>query len=83
MDEFLRLSIRNAVRNDDYKRDEIISSFNPVKERLEKILCKEVVEELEDEFLDIACDAFEESALYGMKLAIGVLNGTIKQVIEA
>lgn len=81
MDEFLRLSIRNAVRNDGANRDGIIDKFIPLKEELEKILCSEMVEKLEDRFLDLACDAFEESALFGMKLAIGVLNGTIKQTI--
>ena len=82
MDEFLKLSIRNAVRNDDSNRDLIIASFNPIREELEKVLCRDLVESLEDKFIDLACDAFEESALWGMKLAIGVINGTIKQQIE-
>ena len=82
MDEFLRLSIRNAVRNDDANRDEIIASFKPIREELEKVLCHDFVERLEDKFIDLACDAYEESALWGMKLAIGVLNGTIKQTID-
>lgn len=82
MDEFLRLSIRNQIRNEDKPADEFVSMFNPTWAGIKKYLNEDLAEELENDFFDLASDAFEFAALWGMKLAIGVLNGTIKQVIE-
>lgn len=82
MDEFLKLSIRNAIRNDDKPADEFASLFSKNWIDIKKYLNVELVEELEDKFFDMASDAFEYAALFGMKLAIGVLNGTIQQTIE-
>ena len=82
MDEFLRLSIRNAVRNDDKPADEFVNLFSQNWVEIKKYLNESLAETLENDFFDMASDAFEFAALYGMKLAIGVLNGTIKQTIE-
>ena len=82
MDEFLRLSIRNAIRNDDKPADEFVNLFSQNWVEIKKYLNSDLAETLENDFFDMASDAFEFAALFGMKLAIGVLNGTIKQTIE-
>lgn len=82
MDEFLILSIRNALRNDDKPGDVFANLFSPNWVEIKKYLNAELAEELENNFFDMASDAFEYAALYGMKLAIGVLDGSVKQVIE-
>lgn len=82
MDEFLRLSIRNQIRNDDTPADEFCCMFNEHLEEIKKYLNADLAENIENRFFDLAADSFEFAALWGMKLAIGVLNGTIKQVIE-
>ena len=82
MDEFLKLSIRNALRNDDMPADEFVNLFSQNWVEIKKYLNSDLAETLENAFFDMASEAFEYAALFGMKLAIGVLNGTIKQVIE-
>lgn len=82
MDEFLKLSIRNAIRNDDMPSDEFVNMFSEYMKSVRKYMNADLAEQLENDFFNMADDAFEYAALYGMKLAIGVINGTIKQVIE-
>ena len=49
---------------------------------MRKYLSKEIADDLEDSFCELATDAMEFAGVEGMKLAIGVIDGTIKQVIE-
>ena len=82
MNQFLDLSFTNHMRNHDELRKPYEDCFNPLVERLEKIFSKEMYEELEETLSDCMCEALHIAGVMGMELAIGVMNGTIKQTIE-
>lgn len=83
MDKFLELSFRNHLRNNDKIADDFFVILDPLLVEIKKYLSKEIVEKIEEDiFLDVASDALEYAGVVGMKLAIGVIDGTIKQVIE-
>lgn len=82
MDKFLELSFRNHASNNDKIEDEFYTIFEPMLDEMRKYLSKEIADKIENQFILLATDAFVYSGVEGMKLAIGVINGTIKQVIE-
>ncbi len=82
MDKFLELSFRNHIRNNDELSDKFFKKLEPILDEMRKYLSKEIADDLEDSFCELATDAMEFAGVEGMKLAIGVIDGTIKQVIE-
>ena len=84
MDKFLELSFINHIRNNDKIADKFFVTLEPIMDEFRKYVSKEIADEIEDKlFLDLATEAFEYAGVEGMKLAIGVIDGTIKQVIES
>lgn len=83
MDKFLELSFRNHLRNNDKIADEFFVILEPLLIEIKKYLSEEIAQKIEESiFLAVASDALEYAGVEGMKLAIGVMNETIKQVIE-
>lgn len=82
MDKFLELSFRNHISENDKVIDYFYTMFEPMLDEMRKYLNKEIADDIENQFVLLATEAFVYSGVEGMKLAIGVINGTIKQVIE-
>lgn len=82
MDKFLELSFRNHISENDKVIDYFYTMFEPMLDEMRKYLNKELADDIENQFVLLATEAFVYSGVEGMKLAIGVINGTIKQVIE-
>lgn len=82
MNKFLELSFRNHIRNNENISDEFYAKLEPVLDEIRKYLSEDISCEIENLFLELASDALEIAGVTGMEFAIGVLNGTIKQIIE-
>lgn len=83
MDKFLELSFRNHLRNNDKIADEFYVILDPILSEIRKYVSQEIADKIENDiFLDVSTNALEYAGVVGMELAIGVMNGTIKQVIE-
>lgn len=82
MDKFLELSFKNHISENDKVIDHFYSMFDPMFDEMRKYLSKDIADDIENQFVLLATEAFVYSGVEGMKLAIGVINGTIKQVIE-
>ena len=79
MDKFLELALVNYIRNHDEISDKIDKCYDTLVDELRKLLSKDVCDNLED----CQSNAMYLAGLAGMELAIGVMNGTIEQKIEA
>ena len=82
MDKFLKLSFINQLRNNDEIASEIEKCYEPVIEALRETLSERKCAEIEELLSDCQCEAMDIAGVTGMELAIGVINGTIKQCIE-
>lgn len=82
MNQFLDLSFTNHLRNHDELREPYENCFNPMVEKLKKLFSKEKCDEFTEVLFDCANEALHVAGVMGMELAIGVMNGTIKQCIE-
>lgn len=82
MNKFLELAFANQVRNDDDFSRQIDKCFEPVLNELRERLSVKACSEIEDILSDCYNDAMYLAGVMGMELAIGVMNGTIKQTIE-
>lgn len=83
MDKFLELSFRNHLRNHDEIETNIENCFVPVTDALRERLSKKACDDIEEILLYCWTDAMIIAGVTGMELAIGVMNGTIKQKIES
>ena len=83
MDKFLELSFINHLRNHDEIGLQIEKCFEPVLDALRERLSKKACDDIEEILSDCKTDAVYLAGVTGMELAIGVMNGTIKQKIEA
>lgn len=84
MDKFLELSFRNHIRNNDIIADKYYKILEPIMDEIRKYLSEDIAGYIEDKlFIELSSDALEYAGVEGMKLAIGVINGTIEQVIES
>lgn len=83
MNKFLELSFINHIRNNDNLSIAYDKCFEPLEEKLREILSDKNCAELEDILADCACNAMRLAGVTGMELAIGVMDGTIKQTIES
>lgn len=82
MNKFLELAFVNKVRNDDDFTRKIDECYEPVLEALRERLSEKACSEIEDILSDCQNEAMYLAGVSGMELAIGVMNGTIKQTIE-
>lgn len=82
MNKFLELSFMNHIRNNDTLIGPYDDCFKPIMDFARERLSEKACDELEELLTDCYTDAFHIAGVIGMELAIGVTNGTIKQVIE-
>ena len=82
MNKFYELSFVNHIRNNDDLSEQFDKYFEPVINKLGEILSESKRAELEDLLSDCASNAFRFAGVVGMELAVGVIDGTIKQKIE-
>lgn len=82
MNKFLELSLVNHMRNNEELRTPYDNSFQPIMEFARERLSQKACDELEELLADCCVDAFYYAGVLGMELAIGVMNGNIKQFIE-
>lgn len=80
--QFLELSFRNHIRNNNKLTAGYEEIFEPIMESLRDKFSEKVCDELEELLSECMTDALYYAGVAGMELAIGVINGTIQQVIE-
>lgn len=80
--QFLELSFRNHIRNNDNILEPYEKIFEPIMENLREILSVKACDEIEEKLNDCMNEALYVAGVLGMELAIGVINGTIQQRIE-
>lgn len=79
MNKFYELSFVNHIRNNDELSEQFDKYFEPVINKLGEILSESKCAELEDLLSDCSSDALRFAGVVGMELAVGVIDGTIKQ----
>jgi hypothetical protein len=82
MNKFLELSFINHIRNNDDLITPYENCFNPIMEFVRERLSEKACDELQELLADCYTEGLHIAGVLGMGLAIGVTNGTIKQVIE-
>ena len=82
MNQFLELSFRNHMRNNDNLIGNYEAIFEPIMISLREKLSEKVCDELEEVMSECVTDSLYYAGVLGMELAIGVMNGTIQQVIS-
>lgn len=80
--QFLELSLRNHIRNNDNLLEPYEKIFEPIMENLREKLSEKACDEIEELLNDCMTEALYVAGVLGMELAIGVMNGTIQQKIE-
>lgn len=75
MKEFLQIVYTNQIENTE-TGDEYFKIFEPFMDRLKEILSDSLYEELEELFNTCATQNNRFYAVTGMKLAIGIMDGT-------
>lgn len=75
MDKFLEIVYSNQLA-DSEKGDEFIKTFAPFMDKLKGLLSESVYEELEESFIDCCVQNNRFYAVEGMKLAIGIMDGS-------
>ena len=75
MEKFLEIVYTNQFA-DGEKGDEFFKIFDPLLERLKELLSEKLYEEIEELFIDCCAENNSFYAVEGMKLAIGIMNGT-------
>ena len=81
MDKFLELAFINHYRNNDDVLTPYEECFEPALQFVREKLSKNLSDEFEELLAECYTDALHYSGVMGMELAIGVMNGTIKQVL--
>ena len=82
MNKFLELSFRNHIRNNEDLVIEYEKCFDKMLNLIKETLSQKIYDQIYDEFMEAESDALYYAGVLGMELAIGVMNGTIEQVIE-
>ena len=82
MNKFYELSFINHIRNNDDLIAPYEECFNPIMEFAKERLSQKACDELQEILFDCFTDALHIAGVIGMELAIGVTNGTIRQVIQ-
>lgn len=81
MDKFLELSFTNHMRNNEEIVVPYEECFKPIVEFVEERLSQKACEDFTELLYDCYTEGLRYAGVIGMELAIGVMNGTIKQVI--
>ena len=75
MDKFLEIVYSNQLADSD-KGDKFEDFFKPLMNKLKETVSEELYRDFEDLFLTCAVDNNRFYAVEGMKLAIGIMDGT-------
>lgn len=75
MDKFLEIVYSNQLA-DSEKGDEFENFFAPLMDRLKGLLSESLYGEIEDLFMDCCVTNNKFYAVEGMKLAIGIIDGS-------
>ena len=75
MDKFLEIVYSNQLADSD-KGDKFEDFFKPLMNKLKETVSEELYSDFEDLFLTCAVDNNRFYAVEGMKLAIGIMDGT-------
>ena len=75
MDKFLEVIYSSQISTEEIG-DEYLKFFAPVFEYLKKTLSNELYDEFLEKFSDCSSECNRFYAVEGMKLAIGIMNGT-------
>lgn len=81
MDKFLELAFRNHTRQNEELVKPYEQYFEPVMKFARERLSESACDELEELLMDCYVEALDYAGVLGMELAIGVMNGTIQQVL--
>lgn len=75
MDKFLEI-VYEGQFEERKMTDKYMEFFKPTLDKLKGILSHEFYETIEEEFIDNAVDSNRFYAVEGMKLAMGIMDGT-------
>ena len=75
MDKFLEIVYNSQIAS-EAKGDKFREHFEPFLSRLQELVSPKLYEELEELWADCAVVSSEFYAVEGMKLAIGIMDGT-------
>lgn len=75
MDKFLEIVYTNQLADSD-KGDMYEKFFKPLLERIQNLVSESIYRELEDLFMDCITENNCFYAVEGMKMAIGIMEGT-------
>lgn len=81
MNKFLELSFRNHYLQNEEICGEYEELLQPLVQFVEERLSKQACDDFYEIFMDCTTEAFTYAGVTGMELAIGVMNGTIQQVL--
>lgn len=83
LDKFLELSFLNYTndRSSDEFTGKVDALFEPIIEKIHSLLNKEIADDIEDSIMMAYLSTSTLAGVEGMKVAIGVMNGSIKQNI--
>jgi hypothetical protein len=76
MDKFLEIVFESQIINTAEKGDKASEYFKPFFDKLQGIVSEKVFEELMDSFSECEVNTINYYAVEGMKLAIGIMNGS-------
>lgn len=82
MNKFYELSFMNHIRNNDNLATPYEDCFKPIMEFARERLSEKACDELEELLANCFTEGLHIAGVMGMELAIGVMNGSIKQVID-
>ena len=75
MEKFLEIVYLNQFSSGE-NGDEFLKIFIPLLDRLKELLSEKLYDEIEQLFVDCCVQNNSFYAVEGMKLAIGIMNGT-------
>ena len=76
MEKFLEIVFESQIINTAEKGDKASEYFKPFFDKLQGIVSEKVFEELMDSFSECEVRTMNYYAVEGMKLAIGIMNGS-------
>ena len=83
LDKFLELSFLNYTNDtaSDEFAGKVDDLFKPIIEKIHSLLARDIAADIEDDIMQAYLTTMTLSGVEGMKVAIGVMNGSIKQNI--
>lgn len=76
MDKFLEVVFDTQITGDFDKGDKCLDFFQPFLDEIKEIVNEKVYERLEEIFINCASENDRYYAVEGMKLAIGIMDGS-------